>query len=276
VGGVLEIAEVAWMQIARMTAAGHRLEHRPFHDGAPAIAMSLQVRGTSVIEQEGRRARLVPGCWSVVDSRKPYTLMSPSLSQRLILIIPTGRIEPELELGSLLLRSFSGTVGFARLAFNMAMSVVEELAPINTMRASVLAASVWHLASLALHEGATPEVSWRERSTLVDRLHSYISEHLPDPDLSIAKLARGLSVSKRSLHRAARDVSGSIHNLIWHTRLDRCRGDLLDPSKAHCSIGDIARSWGFKNLTHFSRAFRDRFGISAREVRRFVRQKLAP
>jgi AraC-like DNA-binding protein len=268
VAGVLEIADIAWLQVVRMTGAGHRLVHRPTSGAGSAITIWLQVRGTSVMEQAGRTVHLVPGRWSLVTSQQPYTVLSAGPTQRIALLIPPERIHPQPDLDSLGSRSFSGTLGIARLAFDAARSVVDEPVTLSTMPAADLAESLCRLAGLALQEGAARPDPDHDRGTLVDRIHSYINEHLRDPDLSLDSIARNLSASKRSLHRAVREVNGSIHDLIWHTRLERCRSDLLDPVKDHLGIGDIAHSWGFKNLTHFSRAFRERFGISARDVRR--------
>jgi AraC-like DNA-binding protein len=111
----------------------------------------------------------------------------------------------------------------------------------------------------------------RERRELAEEIRDYVVANLHDPDLSPDIIARRLHASKRTLHRAVRNLNGSLHNLIWHERLDRCRRDLLDPSKSDYTIAQIAHSWGFKNLSHFSSAFRNRFGLSAREARRAAR-----
>jgi AraC-like DNA-binding protein len=272
VEGRVEIADIAWLQVMRITAARHRLVHRPSADAGSAVVMWLQVRGTSVLEQQGRSARLVPGRWSLVSSLRPYTLVSDGHTQRLVLLIPPERIHPPEDLEALSIRSFSGTAGLARLAFDAARSAVET-APARTPAAD-LAESVCRLVDLALQDGPAREAPGSERCTLEDRIRSYIEEHLSDPDLSLEGIARSLNVSKRSLHRAVRDASDSLHELIWHARLQRCRDDLLVPAKNHLSIGDIAHSWGFKNLTHFSRAFRERFGTSARDIRRMGREVL--
>lgn len=270
--GTVEVAAVAWVSVLRMTAGSHNLVHQPSPD-APGrfIAMSLQERGSSMLEQGGRSARMLPGRWSLVDSGQPYTLASPGQTQRLILAFPAERIPPTVNLDAVLLGSFSGTAGVARLAFELGRSIVDSLASAHATRAADLADSVYRLISLTLHDGALSRASDGEPNALADRIRSYINDHLRDPDLCLDTLARNLNASKRSLHRAVSALDGSIHNLIWYTRLDRCRADLLDPSKAHQTIGDIAHSWGFKNLTHFSRAFRHRFHISAREIRRYMR-----
>lgn len=265
VEGRAEIADIAWLQVMRMTAAGHRLVHSPLPDAGSAVAMWLQVRGTSVIEQQGRSARLVPGRWSLVSSLHPYSLVSDGPTQRMVLLIPPEHLHPMPDLNALSTRSFSGTAGLARLAFDAARSAVE--AALARTPAVELAESVCRLVRLALEEGTAYEAEGSERF-MRDRIRSYIEEHLSDPDLSVDGIARNLNVSKRSLHRALQDSSDSVHQLIWHKRLQNCLGDLLDPAKASVSVGDIAHSWGFKNLTHFSRAFRHRFGASARDVRR--------
>lgn len=266
VEGKVEIADIAWLQVMRMTAAGHRLVHSPSPDAGSVVAMWLQVRGTSLIEQQGRSGRLVPGRWSVVSSLHPYSLLSEGQTQRMVLLIPPEHLHSRLDLNALSTRSFSGTSGLARLAFEAGRAAVE--AALNKMPAVELAESVCRLVGLALQEGTAREAPSSERVVLEDRIRSYIEEHLSDPELTVNGIARSLNVSKRSLHRAVQEGSDSIHKLIWRTRLQNCLGDLLDPGKCYLSIGDIAHSWGFKNLTHFSRAFRDQFGTSARDVRR--------
>jgi AraC-like DNA-binding protein len=271
VDGQLEIAEVAWLQVARITAERHRVVHEPSPNTAPSIAMALQVTGTSVIEQHGRTARLVPGQWSVCNSAEPYSLVSPVASQRLVLLIPSNRIERGIDLLEVAARPFSGTSGVSRLAFGTASWLIEELAAIGLVRAEDLAESICRLMNLAIYERTRQQLLEPAQRTLGDRIREYVAQHLHDPDLSLDSMARDLNASKRSLHRAISDVDGSIHNLIWHARLERCREDLLDPTKSKQTIASIAQSWGFKNSTHFSRAFRTRFGASAREARHAAR-----
>jgi AraC-like DNA-binding protein len=45
------------------------------------------------------------------------------------------------------------------------------------------------------------------------------------------------------------------------------RADLCDPALRNRTISDIAFSWGFVDASHFSRAFKARFGCTARDVR---------
>jgi AraC-like DNA-binding protein len=258
------------LQVARITAGRHRVVHEPPASLAPAAAIVLQITGKSVIEQQGRTVRLAPGHWSMCDSTLPYTLTSPGSSQRLLLLIPHDCLGDDIDLEEFTSRSFSGTAGVGRLVFGIAGWLVEELASIHSDRADVLAKTITQIINLAIHEKMGRRSLEPARGTLGDRIRAYVADHLRDPHLSLDSIAKHLNSSKRSLHRAVSTSSSSIHDLIWHQRLDRCRRDLLDPSQSRQTIAEIAHSWGFKNFTHFSQAFRERFGVSAREARRAV------
>ncbi len=270
VDGTLEIADIAWLQVARVTAARHRVIHEPSGFHTPAAAIVLQITGKSVIEQQGRTVRLAPGHWTACDSTLRYIVTSPGASQRILLLIPHDCLDENIELEEFTTRSFSGTAGVGRLVFGIAGWTVEELASIHADRADVLAKTITQIINLAIQEKSGRRNVEPARGTLGDRIRAYVADHLRDPHLSLDSIAKHLNSSKRSLHRAVRSSSSSIHDLIWHQRLDRCRRDLLDPAQSRQTIAEIAHSWGFKNFTHFSQAFRERFGVSAREARRSV------
>ena len=270
VDGTLEVADIAWLQVARITAARHRVTHEPSTAFAPAVAVVLQITGKSIIEQNGSTVRLAPGHWSVCDSTLPYLLTSPGASQRVLLLIPHDSLDDDIDIDEIAIRSFSGTAGVGRLVFGIAGWLVEELTSVTSERADVLAKTITQIINLAIHEKSARRSAEPARGTLGDRIRAYVADHLRDPHLSLDSIAKHLNSSKRSLHRAVSTSSSSIHDLIWHQRLDRCRRDLLDPSRSRQTIAEIAHSWGFKNFTHFSQAFRERFGVSARETRRSV------
>jgi AraC family transcriptional activator of tynA and feaB len=184
------------------------------------------------------------------------------------LLIPHDYLDDEINLAEIAVRSFSGTAGVGRLVFGIAGWLVDEFASVNTERADELAKTITQIINLAIHEKQGRRSCEPTRGTLGERIRAHVADHLRDPHLSLDSIAKHLNSSKRSLHRALSSSSGSIHDLIWHQRLDRCRRDLLDPSQSRQTIAEIAHSWGFKNFTHFSQAFRERFGMSAREARR--------
>ena len=64
----------------------------------------------------------------------------------------------------------------------------------------------------------------------------------------------------------------SFRGYVQTQRLERCKRDLGDPAYQARHIGEIAFAWGFNDLAHFSRIFKQRFGVSPREWREQPRQ----
>jgi len=96
---------------------------------------------------------------------------------------------------------------------------------------------------------------------------SFIEANLAQPELSVAAVARAHGVSARYLRKLFDDEGTSPGRWIWDRRFARARADLADPTRTARSITEIAMSWGFNDLSHFSRGFRARFGRSPRAFR---------
>ena len=65
----------------------------------------------------------------------------------------------------------------------------------------------------------------------------------------------------------------SVTRHVWSYRYEKCKAALSDPAQAHRTISDIAFGWGFSDMSHFSRIFRDRTGMSARAFREIALQR---
>jgi len=59
----------------------------------------------------------------------------------------------------------------------------------------------------------------------------------------------------------------SVSDWIRVQRLAHCKDDLANPLLDRKSITEIAFFWGFNDSAHFSRAFRQEFGMSPRRFR---------
>jgi transcriptional regulator GlxA family with amidase domain len=81
---------------------------------------------------------------------------------------------------------------------------------------------------------------------------------LGDADLTPHTLARAAGVSERLLHRLFQERGQTIMGRARTERLDLA-AHLLTSAPAR-SVADIAFSCGFKDASHFARAFAARFG----------------
>jgi AraC family transcriptional regulator, positive regulator of tynA and feaB len=106
------------------------------------------------------------------------------------------------------------------------------------------------------------------RTARLVKIKLLINEKLPDPRLSPAMVATALGISVRYLNALFSSEPLSVERWIWERRLQRCHAALQDPSQQGRSISDIAYGWGFSEMSHFSRTFKQRFCLSPREMRR--------
>ena len=106
------------------------------------------------------------------------------------------------------------------------------------------------------------------REAHLHRVCQTIETLLADPGLSLGKVAREEGVSPRYLQKLFASAGQSFTHYIRLRRLERCRLDLTSPRCASLSISEISFRWGFNGSAHFSRAFRDQYGLSPREHRR--------
>lgn len=93
---------------------------------------------------------------------------------------------------------------------------------------------------------------------------------LADPELSPAMLARELHVSVRTLHRAFASAGESVAAHIRQRRLEEARLTLAAPSN-RLSISELAAYWQFADSSHFTRAFKKRYGWTPTEYARSAR-----
>jgi AraC-like DNA-binding protein len=124
-----------------------------------------------------------------------------------------------------------------------------------------------------MQDGAVQDVLVRDarRGGLLGRIHAFIDAQLGDPELTPAAVAAAHHISLRYLHKLFEPEPQGVAGMIRQRRLERCRHDLLDPAQADRPVAGIAARWGFSSAAHFSRVFRDAYGLPPAEFRRFYR-----
>jgi AraC-like DNA-binding protein len=247
----------------------HRTGVVASHDDRPFLKAVLQTKGRSVISQHDRTTPLYSGEWTVYDAGEPYSVALSAGAEFSMLLVPRVKvISRGFDLQSLILRRLSANRGLGKLIWSLVGNTVDLMPELQDRSSFEVAEIVAHMTRLAMLDQVEGEsVTVNSREALRERVKFYISAHLNDPDLSIAKIASLARCSKRYLHMLFRSEDFSISDYILQTRLARCRTDLLDPKQAHRTITEIAYARGFNSSNHFSRCFRREFGVAPRELR---------
>lgn len=274
--GRLELGRMGSVPLARIMASRHRVLRTPEgirRDDRSYVKLVAQVAGAGCFEQNGRRLMLAPGEWSLYDTTQPYAVSNPTPIDQVILLLPRDRLlRLGLNIDELVVRRFCGRSGVGRLTYERLVSAFDALragpedAPDEDLGEAI--ADLVHLAVLE-NEGTATDISLREITR--DRVKSFIAANLNDPMLSLDRIAAAMGCSKRYLHVLFNDDAETLNSYIWRSRLDRIRQDLANPGLLHQSITEIAFNRGFNSSPHFSRSFRERFGLSPRAYRLMMR-----
>ncbi|MFF8837594.1 helix-turn-helix domain-containing protein [Streptomyces sp. NPDC015130] len=109
----------------------------------------------------------------------------------------------------------------------------------------------------------------------LSRIRAYIEEHLMDPDLSPASIARAHHISVRYLQKLFQNDGSTVSQWVRQRRLEFCRLE-LSRSNRRVTMAAVAHRWGFSSPSHFSRTFRGAYGMSPSEWQALATSAFAP
>jgi len=230
----------------------HYLVHLPLERGLVA-SDGLRVRPADIV---------------VLDLSRPAHFRLAA-SQSISLLIPRTALAPLLadagQLHGLVVRKDSAAGGLLgqllrslsaaapRLALEQALGLA---APVLGLVAACLAQS-----SVRRAPAARPQ-----HCSLARQVRLYIEQNLHREDLAPRLVAKELGVSRSQLYRAL-EKFGGLCRYLRQRRLRRSLFALCNAGNSGRRIVDLACEHGFADEAHFSRLFRQAFGLSPRAAR---------
>lgn len=98
------------------------------------------------------------------------------------------------------------------------------------------------------------------QATVLRQVCNYIELHLAEPELSAEQICGAFQVSRAGLYRMFEPLGG-VASFIRERRLERIHALLISADRK-TYLSRLAFDHGFKNTTHFTRIFKERFGYS--------------
>ena len=243
---------------------------------APAgcYKIGVQLRGSSVLIQDGREATLTPGDFTFYDTDRPYTLAFSDPHRMLVLVFPRDMLGlPQHRLAGLTATKLPGQDGgMASLIGPLLVNVAGLLDEVYSPGPGIgvrLAANVVDLLGTVLAERlevgpCDPDAAHR---ALMVRITAFIEDHLAEADLAPAQIAAAHHVSLRQLHKLFHADGTTVGGWIRQRRLEHCCHDLRDPRWALRPVAAVGARWGYPDPAHFSRLFKATYGVGPRDYR---------
>ncbi len=94
-----------------------------------------------------------------------------------------------------------------------------------------------------------------------------------DPNLSVVTVAARLGITARYAHVLLAETGRTFSEHLLAVRLERAAALLRAPRQQFRRIGSIAFACGFRDLSHFNRVFRRRYGATPSDLREASRRE---
>lgn len=271
----LKLGTLGPVRLARIVCGRSCIARTPQHIGhalGRIFSFILQVRGEGALAHYGHECLLREGDITLCDSAAPYSYAVAESSEILLLRVPASVLKehlpsPEYYCG----RHLHANQGLTSTVAAAATSLYGQLDAGLSMdfqhrvarHLLDLIATSYAIAFDSLSTPSSSVVSGRHA-----KVKLYIEQHLRDPDLSPCSIASRLKLSSRYLRMIFASGSETVSAYILRRRLEECARQMADAQWRGHSIAEIAFAWGFNSAPHFTRSFRERYGVSPRHYRR--------
>lgn len=244
----------------------HRDARESYEDCYFAV---LMLSGKQRMQQDNRQVEIQAGDFAIYDGARPHRLDFDQEWSELVLSIPRptlNRLVPSMH--NLTSRKLASDSSSGEVLRNFLRSVAINLPGLSDKELAALSFHALNIIGSTLTlDQQLDESSIGAREMALLRAKMLIDANLGDPCLDATRIARRLGLSARYLNRLFNSEQTSLMRYVWNLRLDRCRDELVRLGPGSHRVLDIALRWGFSDMSHFSRAFKLRFGMSPRDCR---------
>ncbi|MCB2428062.1 helix-turn-helix domain-containing protein [Methylophaga pinxianii] len=246
-----------------------RLPKEPEHVSQDCYFGVLLTEGQYKLEQGGREVFLKPGEMTIYDATEPHRVTTPGPFSKVLISIPRFLLDERIaNISRLTATKLSTEHGAGAITASMISSTINQLELLDEAVFQALSEPVLELFTLSLFEvvGKTKQMS-RYRSQALIRVKQFIACNLTSTGLKADVIASALGLSVRYINNLFNKEGTSLMRYLTQQRLARSRHYLASALYHHLSITELAMQSGFTNMAHFSRAFRQAYGMSPRAYR---------
>lgn len=222
----------------------------------------FQLRGSSLMEQGDRQAVLSAGDVTLIDASRTSSFTFQQNSRQISLLMPRSYLEQsasEVQYA----RRLDAQSSVVRLSRQLVLGCMQD-SQMSAPESEAILNAVATLLRPALVDRVVEE-DRHPRS--FSRMLAFIDTHIQSPQLRPEWIAGELGVSVRSLYRMFARQGLVVAQYIKHRRLDLC-AQALRSAPERQKLATIGYDWGFSDHSHFSTAFKSRFGVSPSEYRK--------
>jgi AraC family transcriptional activator of tynA and feaB len=270
--GEISVASLGNVKLAAFRCDAARAVHSERHlrsANDDDVHLFRHSSGRMTVHQDGRDVAARSGDVYILDPRRPFTIGIASKAEAIVFKIPRSELQARLgEIGSYTATLLPRTEPITALASEFLAMLEARADAIDASIGAKVAQQALDLVALAFETGVGGAAQLSStRTTKLLRLKSIIEGRLHDPELKPADVSAIAGISVRYANALLAHEGTSLERYITFRRLVRCHQALQSTANLSRTVGDIAFSFGFSDLSHFTRRYKAQFGRSPSEDR---------
>lgn len=212
----------------------------------------------------GQTRRVQPGELAVIDLMQEVTIEAPLVDN-----VGLAIARPQLEKYVPSVHRAHGFVrpddALSRLLRGSMETIIANAATMTLVDARGVADATLQLVAACLQPLSRPVTETGSNTASLVALKAYIEERLLDAELGQQSLLDAFGLTRSTLYRLFEPLGG-VAAYITRRRLDYAFRRLSDTRFPHEPVSGLAAQLGFSHPSAFTRAFKDAFGLSPRQV----------
>jgi len=227
--------------------------------------------GTETLRFGDTELALSAGMFTLWDSTRPMYFATHAGLRQMTLMVPANQLRrriPRVE--DLVGAPMDGRSGLGGLFIDHLCALERRIGELPAHHSRAIIEGTLDLLALCLGS-QNPAHDHSLRTAFLERIKQHIDCHLTDPTLSVSSIAQAHRITERYLHKLFESTDTTVGHWIRRLRLERCRRDLASEAMSKRHITEVAYHWGFSDSSHFSRLFKQEFGLSPRAFRESAR-----
>ncbi|HBU8525883.1 TPA: transcriptional regulator FeaR [Klebsiella aerogenes] len=268
--GEIDASYTGSLKVSTVTARGvnlYRTRNEIKRDNDAWFYTVFQLEGRAAIEQDERQVALEAGDIMLIDASRPCSIFWQHTSKQASLLLPRQLVESQLHGGDISIATrLNKTLPMVQLSQRLLQESLRSPALSESEGEAALEAIICLLRPMLLQQDAPPT----RRDKQFQKIMALIDESIQSEQLRPEWLAGETGMSVRSLYRLFADKGLVVAQYIKNRRLDLCARALQNAHDEE-KLAGIGYSWGFSDHSHFSTAFKQRFGVSPGEYRKRYR-----
>lgn len=225
----------------------------------------LAVKGDVILEQRGSQSRIKPGEMVIYSSTEHSQCICLGDTYNSVIKIPrvllADRIDRVDEISATILDCHTPIGMLTRNLISECLNTAKH----NVDYGTLFSNGVLDILASAI-ESNLPSASTPKGSPALAKIKKHIEQRLSDPDLSVLLIAEQNNVSVRTLNRLFASEGTTTMRWVWNRRLAHSHRMLSEGNARQ--VSQVAFDCGFNDLSHFSKVFKKRYGVTPQNILR--------